>query len=196
MNSTESQFAVSSESQLAIRETRDWLEKAVIGLNLCPFAKSVHVKGQIHYTVSQARSDAELLQDLEFELKGLLALTSVARDTTLLIAPYCFAEFLEFNDFMTRVDRLLEKMGLDGVLQVANFHPDFQFAGTEANDITNSTNRAPYPTLHLIREESIDRAVQSFPDASAIFEVNMQTLERLGAEGWNALGVGRGKIAR
>ncbi|WP_296442618.1 DUF1415 domain-containing protein [Rhodoferax sp. UBA5149] len=177
-------------SQVAIEDTRVWLERAVIGLNLCPFAKSVHVKGQIHYAVSRAQSAQELLKDLIVELKELLALDPAARDTTLLIAPDCLADFLDFNDFLADADQALLDLELDGVLQIANLHPDYQFAGTRADDITNYTNRSPYPTLHLLREESIDRAVEAFPEAETIFEKNMQTMERLGLEGWAALGVG------
>ena len=184
---------MSVASQVAIDETRVWLERAVIGLNLCPFAKSVHVKGQIHYAVSRAPTAAEFLQDLVHELKALVAMDASTRDTTLLIATDCLADFLDFNDFLAQADRALRDLGLDGVLQIASLHPDFQFAGTTADDITNFTNRSPYPTLHLLREDSIDRAVQAFPEAETIFERNMQTMERLGTAGWAALGVGRGK---
>lgn len=184
---------MSASSQTATDETRVWLERAVIGLNLCPFAKSVHVKGQIHYAVSRAQSTQELLQDLVVELKELVAIDASIRDTTLLIAPDCLADFLDFNDFLAQADRVLRDLALDGVIQIASLHPDFQFAGTTADDITNFTNRSPYPTLHLLREDSVDRAVQAFPEAETIFERNMQTMERLGAAGWSALGVGRGK---
>ena len=179
----------------ALADTRRWLERAVIGLNLCPFAKAVHVKGQIHYTVSEAVDAETLLDVLEYELKSLVALESLVRDTTLLIAPWCLHEFLDFNDFLARADRIATRLDLDGVIQIASFHPQFQFAGTAADDITNFTNRAPYPTLHLLREDSIDRAVQAFPQAADIFEKNMQTLTQLGAEGWAALDVRpRGKM--
>lgn len=177
--------------QLAIDDTRIWLERAVIGLNLCPFAKSVHVKGQIHYAVSHACTPDAFLQDLVRELKDLVALDPCVRDTTLLIATECLADFLDFNDFLARADRALLDLDLDGILQIANLHPDYQFAGTRADDITNHTNRSPYPTLHLLREESIDRAVAAFPQAETIFQKNMETMERLGAQGWDALGVGR-----
>lgn len=185
---------MSDTAAMAIKDTRVWLERAVIGLNLCPFAKGVHVKGQIHYAVSAARKPKELLKDLIFELKALVAQDPSARDTTLLIAPDCLASFFDFNDFLARADQALVELELDGVLQIASFHPDFQFEGTDPDDVTNFTNRAPYPTLHLLREESIDRAVEAFPEAETIFEHNMQTLERLGTAGWAALGVGRGKI--
>lgn len=174
-----------------VDDTRIWLERAVIGLNLCPFAKSVYTKGQIHYAVSQAQTADTLLQDLICELKGLLAHDASARDTTLLIAPDCLANFLDFNDFLADADQVLLNLELEGVVQIANMHPDYQFAGTQPDDITNYTNRAPYPTLHLLREDSIDRAVEAFPQAEAIFERNMETMIRLGPQGWVDLGVGR-----
>lgn len=183
--------AMPTPDHIAIDDTRIWLERAVIGLNLCPFAKSVHVKGQIHYAVSQATTAEDFLQDLLRELKDLAETDPSVRDTTLLIAPQCLADFLDFNDFLALADQALDDLDLDGILQIANLHPDYQFAGTRADDITNYTNRSPYPTLHLLREDSIDRAVDAFPQAEAIFQKNMETMERLGPEGWDALKVGR-----
>jgi hypothetical protein len=174
-----------------IADMRRWLERAVIGLNLCPFAKAVHTKGQIHYAVSAATDTDALRQDLINELKELLAQDPSARDTTLLIAPHVLHDFLDYNDFVGRSERLLRKMDLEGVVQIASFHPDFQFAFTEFDDITNATNRTPYPCLHLLREASIDRAVAAFPEAEAIFERNKATMEALGQGGWDALGVGK-----
>ena len=176
--------------QVTLNDTRRWLERAVIGLNLCPFAKSVHVKGQVHYAVSAAQTAEGLLEHLVEELKDLVALEASVRDTTLLIAPGCLSDFLDFNDFLALADRALVDLDLDGVIQIASLHPEYQFAGTRADDVTNFTNRSPYPTLHLLREESIDRAVAAFPHAEAIFEVNMQTMAQLGVEGWSALQVG------
>lgn len=132
-----------------------------------------------------------LLEDLESELKDLAAIDPCARDTTLLIAPDCLADFLDFNDFVALADAALVNLELDGVLQIASLHPDYQFAGTRADDITNYTNRSPYPTLHLLREDSIDRAVDAFPQAETIYERNMETMQQLGRAGWAALGVGR-----
>ena len=183
-----------ASAQVAIADTQRWLERAVIGLNLCPFAKAVHIKGLIHYAVSEATTPTELLNDLKNGLNSLintdLASVSVAYDTTLLIAPYCLQDFLDFNDFLGKADKLIAKMKLEGTIQLANFHPQYQFSGTAPDDITNFTNRAPYPTLHLLRESSIDQAVEAFPEAEAIFEVNMQTMERLGRKGWDGLHVG------
>jgi uncharacterized protein len=173
---------------IVIQDTQRWLERAVIGLNLCPFAKSVHVKGLIHYAVSGATTPAELLTDLKKELNSLVAGESIALDTTLLIAPDCLQDF---NDLLGKADKLIAKMDLEGVIQIASLHPQYQFAGTEPDDVTNYTNRSPYPTLHLLREASIDQAVAAFPEAEAIFEVNMETMERLGLKGWNDLGVGK-----
>ncbi len=174
-----------------MRDTRNWLERAVIGLNLCPFAKAVHVKEQVHYAVSAARDTGELLRDLGAELDALLATDPSVRETTLLIAPYMLDDFLDFNDLVGSAERLLRKRRLDGEIQLATFHPHYQFAGTEPDDVTNFTNRSPYPVLHLLRESSIDRAVEAFPDAAAIYDTNMQTMNELGADGWAALDVGR-----
>ncbi|HRL37981.1 MAG TPA: DUF1415 domain-containing protein [Ottowia beijingensis] len=173
-----------------IADTRRWLERAVIGLNLCPFAKAPHAKGQIHYAVCEGDDRQALLTMLRAELQALADASPDERETTLLIAPRGFDDFLDFNDLLDEADAVVTALDLDGTLQVAPFHPRFQFAGTDEDDITNATNRAPYPTLHLIREESIDRAVAAFPEAEAIYEANMATLEKLGDEGWAALGVG------
>lgn len=175
---------------IVIADAVRWLERAVIGLNLCPFAKGVHVKGQIHYVVSEATDARGLLGDLQRELAALADADPGQRDTTLLIAPQCLEDFLDFNDFLELADKLLESLDLDGILQVASFHPQFQFADAPPDDITNATNRAPYPILHLLREDSIDRAVEAFPEAEMIYERNMQVLEDLGAEGWKNLDVG------
>jgi len=171
-------------------DTLRWLERAVIGLNLCPFAKAVYVKQQVHVAVSEAREAGGVLEQLAAEVEGLLARPPEERDTTLLVVPHALADFLEFADVVARGERLLRKRGLEGVLQLASFHPRFQFAGTEADDIANFTNRSPWPTLHLLREQSIDRAVTAFPDAAAIYDRNIETLRRLGREGWAALDVG------
>ena len=173
-----------------IADTVRWLERAVIGLNLCPFAKGVHVKGQIHYAVAPSADPDDLLPLLRAELLALHATPAEVRDTTLVVVPCGLEDFLDFNDFLNEAEALLHALDLEGVLQIASFHPRFQFAGTDADDVTNCTNRSPYPTLHLIREASIDRAVQAFPDAETIFERNMEVLEGMGPEGWRALDVG------
>ena len=178
------------DDAVVVQDTVRWLERAVIGLNLCPFAKSVHTKGQIHYVVSHATDARALLEDLQRELEALAEASPDKRDTTLLMAPLAMPDFLDFNDFLELADELVEAMDLAGILQVASFHPRFQFEGTLADDVSNCTNRAPYPTLHLLREESIDRAVEAFPEAEEIFERNIEVLERLGTEGWKALDVG------
>ena len=164
-----------------VARTQLWLERAVIGLNLCPFAKSVFVKKQVRYALTAASSPDELLAELEHELT-LLADTDPAQlDTTLLIHP------LAMTDFLDEVDALIRNLGYEGVFQIASLHPQYEFAGSEPDDIANFTNRSPYPTLHLLRESSIDRAVAAFPEAEAIFERNIETMERLGHEGWKKL---------
>jgi uncharacterized protein len=172
-----------------IAATRTWVEKAVIGLNLCPFAKAVHFKGQIRYEVNLAQTPEALLEALIRELEFLAQADPEKIDTTLLIHPHALTDFLDFNDFLDVADAALEDLELDGIIQVASFHPRYQFAGTGPDDIDNFTNRSPYPTLHLLREASIERAVESFPDSATIFERNIETLRRLGPEGWRDLGL-------
>ena len=179
-----------AERDEAIDATRIWLERAVIGLNLCPFAKAVHVKRQIRYAVSLAQSQEGLLDDLERELKQLAAADPEEIETTLLIHPLVLEDFLEFNDFLDVADAVLDELDLTGEIQIASFHPRYQFAGTQPDDIENYTNRSPYPILHLLREESVERGMAAFPDAARIFEKNVDTLKRLGHDGWSKLDVG------
>jgi uncharacterized protein len=170
-----------------ISETQNWLLRAVIGLNLCPFAKAVHVKNQIRYQVSAAITKDQLLRDLIEELRFLSKADANEVDTTILIHPYVLNNFLEYNDFLDTCEAAVLELKLEGVLQVASFHPQYQFAGTEEADITNYTNRSPYPILHLLREGSVSRVVDSYPDIDSIPERNMATLRALGLKGWNKL---------
>ncbi len=169
--------------------TRHWLESAVIGLNLCPFAKAVYVKNQVRLVVSRARHADDLLEELDRELDLLVATPADEIDTTLLIHATLFDDFLDFNDFLEVADGVVEEHALEGVIQLASFHPKFQFDGTEPDDISNYTNRAPFAMLHLLREDSVERAVAAFPNAEAIFEENIKTLEKLGHDGWKQLGL-------
>ncbi|SAL00137.1 DUF1415 domain-containing protein [Caballeronia ptereochthonis] len=169
-----------------IAATQHWLTRAVIGLNLCPFAKSVHVKKQIRYVVSEARGVEDLVVELAEELRLLKETDPETVDTTLFVTPRAFADFADYNDALFFAERLLDQMGLGGELQIASFHPQYRFEGTEPDDIDNYTNRAPYPIFHLLREASIDRAVDAFPDASDIYERNIDTLRRLGHDGFKA----------
>ena len=172
-----------------VAATTTWLERAVVGLNLCPFAKAVHVKRQIRYVVSDATTPEALADDLVRELEFLAEANADTIDTTLLIHPNVLQDFLDFNDFLDVADGIVEELELDGVLQVASFHPQFQFENTELDDITNYTNRSPYPTLHLLREDSVERAVAAFPEELEIASTNISTLEKLGHDGWKALNI-------
>ncbi|MYM38082.1 DUF1415 domain-containing protein [Duganella qianjiadongensis] len=174
-----------------IAATAHWVDKAVIGLNLCPFAKAVQVKQQIRYVVSDATTPEQLLEQLVAELEVLAEANPEKIDTTLLVHPQVLGDFADFNEFLDIADAALEELQLDGELQIASFHPDYQFADTDQNDIDNYTNRSPYPTLHLIREDSIDRAVQAFPEAADIFEKNIATMRALGHDGWDKLMQGK-----
>mgnify|MGYP002789668403 CR=1 FL=1 len=182
----------------AVVATRAWLDKAVIGLNLCPFAKSVHVTGRIRWRVSEATTPDELLADLADELRLLADTDAEQIDTTLLIHPRVLTDFLDYNDFLDVADAAVDALKLGDLLQVASFHPQYRFADTEPDDISNFTNRSPFPTLHLLRHASVDRAVAAFPDAADIFEANIATLQRLGLSGWRRLmgeggdGIGNG----
>jgi len=179
------QDAVAADT--AVAHTRAWVERAVIGLNLCPFAKAPQAKGQVRYVASAAVDVEALLHDLIDELQRLADAADTDIETTLLIHPQVLGDFADFNDFLDLADRAVVELGLEGVLQVASFHPQYQFADSAPDDLGNATNRSPYPTLHLLREESIDRAVEAFPHAEAIFEANIATMRELGASGWALL---------
>lgn len=175
--------------QEVIAETQSWLLKAVIGLNLCPFAKAVHVKNQIRYQVSQATTEEQLLRDLITELRFLETADPAQVDTTLLIHPEVLGDFMDYNQFLETADAALIELKLEGVIQIASFHPRYQFAGTDADDIGNYTNRSPYQALHLLREESVTRAVDSYADVDSIPEKNIETMQKLGLSGWKKLGI-------
>ena len=177
------------QERIAIEDTQKWLLEAVVGLNLCPFAKAVVVKDMVRYRVCASSKPADVLAMLREELQHLAEADPDKLDTTLLIAPNALPDFLDFNDFLSDCDGVLMDLELDGVLQVADFHPSYQFGGTDVDDVENFTNRTPYPTLHLLREASIDKAVGAYPDASLIFERNIEVLNKLGHAGWAKLGI-------
>ena len=170
-----------------IADTRRWLERAVIGLNLCPFAKPVHTQDRIRYVVSEAETPEDLLAHLIGELRLMAETDPVEVETTLLIHPRVLKDFLDYNDFLGVAETTVEDLGFAGEIQVASFHPQYQFAGTAPDDVENYTNRSPYPTLHLLREDSVSRAVEAFPDADDIVDRNVETLDKLGVEGWRKL---------
>jgi hypothetical protein len=186
-SSTPGSAPVNSESVIAT--TIAWVEKAVIGLNLCPFARSVHAGQRIRYVVTGVDSTDALIEVLVQELELLAQADPAEVETTLLIHPRVLGDFLDYNDFLDVADAAVEQLGLTGEVQVASFHPRYQFAGTEPDDIDNFTNRSPYPTLHLLRESSVERAVAAYPETEKIFENNIETLRRLGRAGWDSLGL-------
>lgn len=174
--------------EAVLNDTRRWIEKAVIGLNLCPFARSVWVRRQVRIVVSRARHLDAFLDELDRELDLLANTPADEIDTTLLVHPTLFPDFFVFNDFLNVVDDVVAEHGLEGVIQVASFHPAFQFDGVAQDDVGNCTNRSPHPTLHLLREDSITRAVESpGGDADVIVERNLETLRTLGHDGWRKL---------
>lgn len=171
-------------ADLVIAETRAWVRRAVIGLNLCPFARAVDVRDRMRYVVSDSPDPAAVLEQMRQEFRLLQDTPADDIETTLLILTAAFADFLDFNDFLEQAERLLRRAGWEGEFQIASFHPAYQFAGTGAEDISNATNRSPWPTLHLLRESSIDRAVASMDNPDSIYEANIETMQRLGKEGW------------
>ena len=175
-----------TEKQI-IAYTSAWVEHVVIGLNLCPFAKPVHTKGQIDYFLSHARDETTLAADLRLAMQRLIASTPDSMDTCLLIHPWVLSDFFDYNNFLDIADEILDELELIGVLQIASFHPHYQFAGTAEDDVTNCTNRSPFPMLHLLREESLDKATTALPDANVIVNRNLETMTSLGHEGWNRL---------
>jgi hypothetical protein len=179
-----------------VAATRRWVERAVIGLNLCPFARAPFLQQRLHFRVSRARSEEALLDDLREELLALHATDPVTRETTLLIHPGVLTEFLDYNDFLDSADATVLALGLEGKLQIASFHPDYRFADTAADAVENCTNRSPYPTLHLLREASIERAVETMVDTDEIYRRNIEMLRHLGAEGWRALIRDDGDVTR
>ncbi len=168
--------------------TTRWLERAVLGLDLCPFARAPHAQGRIRYAVSRARTPDELIEDLAVELRRLAAVDPADCETTLLIHPQVLGDFLDYNEFLGAADAVVEALDLDGVLQVASFHPRYQFADTAPDDIENATNRSPWPTLHLLREASVERVALAMADPDEIYRRNIATLRALGRAGWEALG--------
>jgi len=180
------------EEATVLAATRRWVERAVIGLDLCPFARAPFVQERLFFRVSRARSEEALLNDLRDELVALHAADPLVRETTLLIHPGVLTEFLDYNDFLDVADATVLELGFEGELQVASFHPDYRFADTAADAIENCTNRSPYPTLHLLRESSIERAVETIIDTDEIYRRNIETLRRLGSDGWRALMRGEG----
>ena len=170
-----------------IAETRMWLEQIVIDLNLCPFAKAVYVKDQVRFVLSDATTVEALVEELAEELVLLRDTPAEQIDTTLIVHPDVLTDFLDYNDFLDNADAAIEALDLQGILQVASFHPQYQFEGVAPDDVSNYTNRAPYPTLHLLREDSVERAVAAFPDPDVIVQRNIETLDKLGIEGWTRL---------
>lgn len=182
--------------QTVTNHTKQWLEKAVIGLNLCPFAKAPYVKNRVRITVSYAKHLDGFLEDLDRELQLLGATPTDELETTLLVHPFLFEDFFVFNDMLDIAEAAIEDNKLEGIVQIAPFHPHFQFADTQIDDVSNFTNRSPYPTLHLIREEGIEKATQAFPDAADIFERNINLLKEMGQEGWDKLAIPRCPIIK
>lgn len=168
-----------------IAAVRHWVESLVVGMNLCPFAKRELVKGRVRFVTTEASTEEELLMALQDEL--VLMNTDSAIETTLLIHANVLQDFYDFNDFLYLADGLLVQMDLEGIYQIASFHPDYQFGGTEPGDAENYTNRSPYPVLHLLREDSLERVIADYPDVDDIPKRNIALMNELGKDKLKAL---------
>jgi len=175
-----SQLGDSVSDEAIVLAVRTWVETFVVGMNLCPFAKRELVKNRVRFVTTAATTQEQLLMVLQAELKLLNTDPSV--ETTLLIHANVLQDFYDFNDFLSTADSLLVDMELDGTYQIASFHPDYQFAGTQTGDAENYTNRAPYPVLHLLREESLERVIADYPDVDGIPERNIKLMNDLGPD--------------
>ncbi|AWI75323.1 MAG: DUF1415 domain-containing protein [Betaproteobacteria bacterium HGW-Betaproteobacteria-13] len=165
--------------QQIISDVRQWLDDVVIGLNLCPFAAKPRAEDRVRICVSHATTDEALLDDMQAELERLSDTPASELETTVLAIPDMLSDFEDYNQFLDLVDLWLQQFGWEGELQVASFHPDYQFADTEADDAGNLTNRSPWPLLHMIREESLEHALAHFPDPEGIPERNVLRMEQL-----------------
>ena len=159
----------------------------MIGLNLCPFAENAYRGNRVRFRVSEQRSASGLLQEIRCEMTELQTADPVRCETTLLIHPWVLTDFIQYNDFLEVCEAALVDLDLVGELQVASFHPHYQFAGTQPSDIENYTNRSPYPMLHLLRESSVERAIAALPNPDEIYLRNIRTLRELGHPGWQRL---------
>lgn len=173
------------DEKAIIHAVRQWVETVVIDLNLCPFAKKVHLQNGIRFSVSNALTQEDLLLHLHDELIRISENTSIK--TTLLIHPFVLEDFLTYNQFLAYADDLLDEMNLTGVFQIASFHPDYQFAATEKDDVENFTNRSPFPVLHILSEEDIQQAISTYPNIDEIPLRNEQKMRDLGPEKMKAL---------
>jgi hypothetical protein len=173
---------MSSDEDAVMAATRRWIAEFVIGLNLCPFARRVFDGDLIRYVVSDAGDGQALLRVLGKELQFLAAAPMAEVETTLLIHPHVLLDFLDYNDFLDRADRLLSQLDLRGVVQIASFHPLYQFTGADPDAAENYTNRSPYPMLHLLREESVSAVAGDPDELLAIPQRNIEALRAIGGE--------------
>ncbi|AJR05398.1 DUF1415 domain-containing protein [Photobacterium gaetbulicola] len=171
-----------TKKQQVHQQVQQWLEQVVIGLNLCPFAAKPNRNQQIQIFISEAQSEDILLEEIYQQLKQLDRTPVDELETTLVVTPGLFDDFADYNQYLDLIDALVFQMGYQGIYQVASFHPDYCFHGTEPEDAENLTNRSPYPIFHLIREESMEKVLKHYPDPEGIPERNIERVEGLSPE--------------
>ncbi|MGC9402043.1 DUF1415 domain-containing protein [Vibrio genomosp. F10] len=168
--------------QLAEKQTQQWLEDVIVGLNLCPFAHKPNKNKQIKIAVTDATTEEALLECILEEFQILDSKDAKELETTLVVIPDMLQDFMDYNFFLDWVDGLIKQQDYEGIYQVATFHPDYYFHGTQPDDTENLTNRSPYPTIHLIREESMEKVLKHYPDPEAIPDNNIARVESLSQE--------------
>lgn len=171
---------MSESSELIIRQTQNWIHSLIIKFNICPFAKREMTKGTVRFQVSFTAKEEAALTEIMSEIEALDQQREV--ETTLMIFPRLFTDFFHYLDFVDLAEQLLVESGYEGIYQIASFHPDYCFADVDFNDVSNYTNRSPYPMLHLLREESVEKAIDYYGDTSTIPEKNIATMQQLGLE--------------
>ncbi|MEM8500444.1 MAG: DUF1415 domain-containing protein [Pseudomonadota bacterium] len=164
--------------RIEVDATRQWVNNVVVGLNLCPFAKREFMNDKLRFAVTDSTTIERLLEDLLDELNLLCCQAEI--ETTLLIHPQVLVDFFDFNDFLAAANDLIVDREFEGIFQLASFHPNYQFAGVDENDASNYTNRSPYPMIHILREESLSRTIDAYPDVDAIPERNVALMREMG----------------
>lgn len=175
------------DNSQVIKTVQNWVEEFIIGYNICPFAKKVFVTLRIKYILNTSTNDEQILQAFLKELQWLSTTDSKEIDTTLFILTNAFLDFEHYLNFIHIIEVMIEQLDYEGVFQVATFHPNYQFEGTQPTDAENFTNRAPFPIIHILREESVEKAIENYPNPEAIPERNIDLMNKMGAEKLNAI---------
>ena len=166
-----------------IQTVKNWIANFIIQYNLCPFAKKPFVQNKISYIVYEGEDLEELATILQQTFTDLQTISRSSLETTIIILPNLLQNFNDYLAFLEVANRLIFALRLEGIIQIASFHPNYQFAGTNKEDVTNYTNRSPFPLIHLLREDSVTEAVTHYEDIEEIPERNMELMRQLRKDG-------------